>query len=241
MTDSNKNIILIMGVPATGKSVSLRNLPQKDLVYINTDLKELPFKDSFMQTIELKAAEDLTGFINQIEGHDPCKGVVLDTLTFAMDMFESQRVIPFAGTPKGQTAWGDYAQFYKNFIHSIKAGSKDYIIMAHDAQTYNEETMEFDSQIPIKGSVGKRGAEADFTIILTAKQVPIKKLKQHENPLLNITPEEEEDGFKYVFQTRPYKGSGSKCRSPLGLWDRSMLYIDNDASAVLKRVKEYYA
>ena len=104
MTDSNKNIILIMGVPATGKSASLRNLPQKDLVYINTDLKELPFKDSFMQTIQLTAAEDLTGFINQIEGHDPCKGVVLDTLTFAMDMFESQRVIPFAGTPKGQTA-----------------------------------------------------------------------------------------------------------------------------------------
>lgn len=238
---SNKNIILIMGTPAAGKSTSLRNLPQSDMVYINTDLKELPFKDKFMKTIELSQSQDLPNFITQLEGHAPCKGVVLDTLTFAMDMFERQNVLPHAGTAKGQSAWSDYAQFYGNFIHAIKAGTKDYIIMAHDAQRYNEETMEMDSTIPIKGAVGKRGAEADFTIILSARQIPIKQLENWDNPLLNITEEEREDGFKYVFQTRPFKGTGSKCRSPLGLWDRSMLFIDNDAQAVLDRIKEYYA
>lgn len=34
----NKNIVLIMGRPNTGKSTSLRNLKQDTMVYLNTDL-----------------------------------------------------------------------------------------------------------------------------------------------------------------------------------------------------------
>jgi hypothetical protein len=36
----NKNIVLVMGKPNTGKSMSLRNLNQEKMVYLNTDLKE---------------------------------------------------------------------------------------------------------------------------------------------------------------------------------------------------------
>ena len=39
MTVQNKNIVLVMGRPNTGKSSSLRNLPQSSMAYLNCDLK----------------------------------------------------------------------------------------------------------------------------------------------------------------------------------------------------------
>ena len=98
-----------------------------------------------------------------------------------------------------------------------------------------------DTRIPIKGAVGKIGVEADFTTILSTKQIPIKKLDGFENDLLHITDEEKEDGFKHVFCTRVTKESvGEKMRSAMGLWSRKELYIDNDLDQVFDRLKDYY-
>lgn len=230
-----------MGVPSAGKTFGLRTLPQEKYCYLNTDLKEVPFRDKFCKSVEVKNATDILTYIPSIEKQAKVEGVVLDTLTFLMNMYERQEVTPLAGTKQGQQAWGGYAHFYGDFIHAIKAGTKDYIILAHDKAEYNEATMQVESKIPVKGAVGKLGVEGDFTIILRAMQVPISQLEGWENEMLTITPEEEEDGIKYVYQTRPFKGGGNTCRSPDMLWDRKMLYIDSDANAVLKRVKEYYA
>lgn len=237
---------MIMGIPNGGKSTSLRNLPQPDYMYLNTDLKELPFKPKFKGVVEVSDAANILNFIPQIEQEASVSGVVLDTLTFLMDMYERQYVAPHAGTKKGQSAWGDYAKFYGDFIHQIKAGTKDYIVMAHDKSELNENTMEIESKIPVKGAVGKRGVEGDFSFIVAARQVSIKELDKHlqkypECPLLNITEDEREDGFKYVFQTRPFKGTGSTCRAPLMFWNRADLYIDNDANVVMDKIKEFYA
>ena len=238
----NKNVVLIMGAPNTGKTTSLRLLEnQSKMVYLNTDLKEVSFDDSFMKCVDVKNAPDILGFMDEIEGAAPVEGVVLDTLTFAMSMFERQYVAPHAGTKKGQSAWGDYANFYGNLMHKIKAGTKDYIILAHDKAEYNTETMETESKVPVKGAVGRQGVEADFTVIVSAIKMPVKKLQdtKYQNPLLTITEDEEEDGNKYVFQTRPYKGTGNTCRGKWGMWERNYLYIDANADALMKHVKAY--
>lgn len=236
----NKNIVLIMGKPNTGKSTSLMNLHnQNKMVYLNTDLKELPFKSRFIKNVEVANALDVLSYIQEIEQSDQVEGAVLDTLTFLMSMFERQYVNGSANTQK---AWGDYGNFYREFIHAIKAGSKDYAILAHEDSFLNEQSMQMESRVPLKGSVAKIGVEADFTTILSTKQMPIKKLEGHENGLLHITDEEREDGFKYVFATRVTKESvGEKMRSAIGLWDRNELYIDNDLNQVFTRLKEYYA
>lgn len=239
----NKKIILIMGKPNMGKSSSLRNLKQSEMVYFNTDLKELPFKDSFMQNVEISDAKDIVPFIQEVESQPEVKGAVLDTLTFLMSMFERQYVAPYAGTKTGQTAWGDYGNFYREFIHEIKSGSKDYIIFAHEDESLNEQAMTMESRVPVKGAVGKIGVEADFTTILRAQQISVAKLDEMkiENDLLNITDAEREDGVKYVFCTRVTKETaGGKMRSAMGLWNRNELYIDNDVDLVLKRLREYY-
>lgn len=236
----NKNIVLIMGKPNTGKSASLMNLHNQDkMVYLNTDLKELPFKSRFLKDVEVADALDVLAYINEIEQSPRVEGAVLDTITFLMSMYERQYVNSATNTQK---AWGDYGIFYKEFIHAIKAGTKDYAILAHEDTFLNEQSMQMESRVPVKGSVGKIGVEADFTTILSTKQMPIKKLEGHENDLLHITDAEREDGFKYVFCTRVTKESiGEKMRSAIGLWDRRELYIDNDLDQVFNRLKQYYS
>lgn len=239
MSSDNKNIVLIMGPPNTGKSTSLMRLKnQASMVYLNTDLKALPFADKFMVNAEIADAMDVITFIDQIESNPKVTGAVLDTITFLMTMYERQYVTSSADTQK---AWGGYGNFYRTFIHSIKSGTKDYAIMAHEDKTYDEIAMAMTTRVPVKGAVGKIGVEADFTTILSTKQMPIKKLEGYENDLLHITDHEREDGFKYVFCTRISKESvGEKMRSAIGLWARNELYIDNDLEQVFTRLRQYY-
>lgn len=238
---SNKNLILIVGKPSSGKTVSLRNVDAETTAYLNTDLKELPMRNANQfQEVSITDAKDLVPYIDNIEEAEGVQLGVLDTLTFAMEMFATQ----YVNAPhikNTQKAWGDYASFYRNFIHAIKSGTKDYVIYAHTKDVLNESEMVMESKIPVSGQIGDRGVEADFSIILGAKRVPISKLDGWENDMLNITEDEEEDGYKYVFQTRATKDSvGDKMRSPMGLFSRKELYIDNCVEAVRRRVKEYY-
>lgn len=234
----NKNVVLIMGEPSTGKSASLLKMNQPDYVYLNTDLKDLPFADKFAENVEVSNSLDILAYINEIEAQPSIQGAVLDTITFLMDMYERQYVITAADTQK---AWGNYGNFYRDLIHAIKAGSKDYVILAHETSELNDAKGYHENKVPVKGAVGKKGVEADFTTILQTKRVPIKELEKYENDLLHITEEEREDGFKYVFQTRIDKKSlGSKVRSAMDLWARNELYIDNDVNQVFQRLHEYY-
>jgi AAA domain len=237
---TNNHIVLVMGKPNTGKSTSLRNLKNQDsMIYLNTDLKALPFKNKFMKAIDVADAMDVIGYVQQIEQTPAVTGAVLDTLTFLMSMYERQYVLNSTNTQK---AWGDYGNFYRDFIHAIKSGTKDYAILAHEDTILNEQTMQMESKVPVKGSVGKTGVEADFTTILSTKEISIKKLEAYQNDLLHITDEEREDGVKRVFCTRISKEFiGDKTRSAMGLWKREELFIDNDLNQVFTRLREYYA
>lgn len=234
----NNRIVLCTGKPASGKSTSL--LKVKDdpsIVYLNTDLKDLPFRAKFT---ELKITDPMMihQAIAELETKDQFKTVVLDTLTFLMDQYETQYVQTATNTMK---AWGAYAQFYKQFMHAIKGGNKNYIIFAHTKDVYNESELVTEIKVPVKGAVGATGVEADFTTIIGSKKVPLTRLTE-ENDLLNITDREKELGFKYVFQTFIDKDTvNDKMRSSMGLWNDNEKYIDNDILAVTNRLEEYYA
>lgn len=241
-TVGNKNVVLIMGRPNTGKSTSLMNLTNQDrMVYMNADLKELPFKDRFRANIPIADPHEVLSAIEGIESSPNVDGGVLDTITFLMSMYERLYVVPHAGTKQGQSAWGDYGNFYRSVVHALKAGTKNYAVLSHASTELNEQSAMMETSVPIKGAVGRVGVEADFTTILSTKQMPIKKLEGFENDLLHITDEEMEDGYKYVFVTRITKDTvGDKMRSAMGLWSRKELYIDNDLNQVFNRLNQYY-
>jgi hypothetical protein len=242
VSEGNKNVVLVAGPPNTGKTTSLMQMKnQASFVYLNTDLKELPFKHNFLAAAEIAEPEDILEYINQIEENEVATGGVIDTLTFLMGMFERMRVKTSHDTQK---AWGQYGDFYRDFIHRVKSGSKDYAILAHTDTIFNEVKGEYETKVPVKGAVGKVGVEADFSTILGTKQITIKQLEKLgiENDLLHITDEEREDGFKFVFQTRITKETlGEKMRSAMGLWNRNELYIDNNLEQVFSRLRKYYS
>jgi len=234
----NKNIVLITGKPNTGKSWSLINLEEQEkIAYLNTDMKQIPFKSKLLERYIVNPY-DVLNAVGDIEQHPDINMAVLDTISFLMDQVEQQYVLNSRNTQK---AWQDYASFYKQLIHAIKSGTKDYVILAHAKDVMNESEMIMETKIPIKGSIGHTGAEADFSTILGTKKISISEAEKWENDLLTISDEEREDGVKYVFQTRIDKNTiGEKMRSQQGLWSRQEKYINNDIKQVFDRLHTYY-
>lgn len=79
-------------------------------------------------------------------------------------------------------------------------------------------------------------------MVIATKKVPLKHLKDYKSDLLNITPEEEALGFKYVFQTKLTKETvGERLRGPLGMFSTQETFTDNNAQLVMDRLHEYYS
>ena len=246
MSDNNQRVILIAAPPSMGKTHSLFKLADDPgVAYLNTDLKDLPFlipKKNGMKTLKIKEPQVAIDAINSLEESNPeVHTIILDTITFLMNQYETQNVV---GDERAfGAAWQEYASFYHELMHSVKTSEKNFIILAHTSTEYNEGELALETKVPIKGSVGKVGVEADYNIILTAKKITIKNLEPftEDNNLLTFNAREERLGFKYVFQTDLTADTlDLKIRSPMGLWKEEELFIDNDISLLIQRLSEYY-
>jgi hypothetical protein len=59
--------------------------------------------------------------------------------------------------------------------------------------------------------------------------------------MLHLNDEEEELGYKYVYQTKLTKDTvNERIRSPMRMWDIPESYIDNNIEHVLTRLHKYY-
>ena len=244
MSDSNQNdqLVLICGASATGKSASLRNIRnQERWLYMGTEAgKRLPFKNKFRSARVDDPYQVLEAFDYAIENRDSIDGIIVDSITFLMDQYESQYVLT---APNMMKAWSDFQQYFKTLMQDkvIKFG-KPVIFTAHTLKVLNENTGEFEVSVPIKGALKNNGIEAYFSTIVAAKKVPLKDLKDFKNDLLHIEPEDEAVGFKYVFQTKITKQTtGERIRSPMGLFSRDETYMDNDAQILLDHLNKFYA
>jgi hypothetical protein len=233
--------IVIAGQSNTGKSTSLRNLKNREkYAYLNADDKALPIRgaNAFLKNMRITEPTEVLGFYPQFEGYDGCEGVILDTLTYLMGSYERKVVNTSSNTMEG---WKNYGIYYKELNDLIKNSNKTHIIMAHTETLLNEQSMQMESKILVKGAVGKIGVEADHTVVVTTKQMPVAKLKEYDTPLLTYTEAEEASGMKYVFSVQLNKETvGDRTRAPYGFWEAHEQYIDNDIQLVLDRWDEYY-
>jgi hypothetical protein len=215
----NDNLVLVVGKSAAGKSASLMGLnngpnPQ-GVMYLNCEAgKKLPFRSKFKEYVitdplQINEAFDAAETMPQIHT------IVVDTLTYLLDMFESIYVINSANTMK---AW------------------------AHTAETLNENEMAVETKVPVKGSLKSNGIESYFSLVIASKKLPLKSLKDYGSDLLTVSPEEEALGFKYVYQTKLTKETvNERLRGPMGMFSTKETFIDNDIQLVLNRLHEYYA
>lgn len=236
----NDHLVLISGKSATGKSAALMNLKDPEgVLYLNCENnKKLPFKSKFMEKTVTDPLQVFEAFA-WAETKPECHTIVIDSLTYLMDMFESRYVLTASNTMK---AWGEYAQFFKTLMSDKVANStKNIIFTAHTSDVFNEAEMVSETMVKIKGSVMNQGVESYFSTVISAKKVPVGKLVDNETDLISITPEEEAIGYKHCFQVRLTKDTvNERIRSSIGLWGAKEVYIDNDVQKVIDRLHEYY-
>lgn len=236
----NDYLVLISGKTTTGKSTSFMNVENPEgVMYLNTEAgKKLPFKSKFKEFTLTDPLQIFEAF-DEAEKLPDVHTIIVDSLTYLLDMYESEYVLTAADTRK---AWGDFAQFFKKLMQSYVAKStKNVIFTGHTLDTYNEKEMNVETKVPVKGALKNNGIESYFSIVISTKRMPISKLEEYQSDLLNITDQEKTLGFKYVFQTMITKDTvNERIRGPLGLFSTNETYIDNDIQLVINRLKEYY-
>lgn len=237
----NTQLVLISGESGTGKSASLMNLPdQERWLYANCEAgKRLPFRNKFYEE-KITDPYTLYDYMDQaIEQPDAINGMIIDTATFLMEMFESVYVLNATNTQK---AWGQYQQYWKELMQQKVAKLQvPMIILAHTRSELDETTGDYRTVVPVKGALRNNGIEAYFSTVVSTKKMKLKDLTDYKNDLLHITEDDELVGYKHVFQTRITKNTvGERIRSPLGMFARNETFIDNDAHQLLGRLHDYY-
>lgn len=241
MTQVNDNLVLIGGKSAAGKSASLMHLKDPEgVMYLNCEAgKKLPFRTNFKQFTITDPHQVYEAF-EHAESDPKIHTIVVDTLTYLLEMYESLFI---HNSANGQKAWGDFSHYFKTLMQSYVAKStKNVIFLAHTVDVLNEGEMVMETKVPVKGATKNNGIESFFSCVIGAKKVQLKVLKDYQSDLLTITPEEEALGFKYVYQVKLTKETvNERLRGPLGLFETKETFIDNNVQLVLDRLKEYYS
>lgn len=238
-----KQLVLIAGVPASGKSASLMYLKNPERVfYLGTEAgKNLPFPSKF-KTLKsgLNNPLDIFPLFKQVEENKDIDTVIIDSLTFLMELFESKVVLTSQNTMKG---WSDYQQFFKSLMQDIIGQSqKNWILIAHNNSELTN-TGDYKYYVPVKGSLKNVGIEAYFSIIVYSRRVKIDELKalEYDPEYLHITSRDEAVGYKHIFQCEPTKElADSRIRSPLGCFNEKQVFIDNNCQLLLDHLNKYY-
>ncbi len=233
------NFVLISGKSATGKSASLMFLKnQEKCMYLRCEPKRLPFKHNMKEFVITDPYQVHQAF-DSVKDNDNIETIIIDSSTFLMDLFETKHILTLGNKMEG---WQKYQSFWKTLVQDkIASTTKNVIVLAHTRDQLNEKEMSVETFVPVKGALANQGIESYFSCVISTKKVSTENLKQYDNDLLTISPEEEAIGFKYVFQTMLTKETvGERIRGPIGLWQQNETYINNDAGAVIHRLEEYY-
>lgn len=236
----NPYVVLIAGKSGTGKSSSLEGLKDHSKVlYLNCENgRALPFKSGFKE-ITITNPEQVITYINKSKESDKFDTIVIDSLTYLMEMYETKIVLTSSNT---QSAWSGYQQFFKRLMNIVAECNKQIIFTAHTYSQYNETSLDFETSIPVKGALAKNGIESYFSCIISPKKMKLTDLEDYQSNLLTITEDEEDLGFKHVIQTRVTKDTvNERIKTPKNMFSRNETFIDGNVQLVLDRLKEYYA
>lgn len=213
---SNKmsKMILVMGEPASGKTVSLRNIPKNELYYIDCDKKGLNYKGwkndfseekkNYCRTNDGEAVKKILEGISS--SRTDIKYIAIDTINSIMIADEMVRM-----KGKNYNEWQDLAKCIFELI-DIVPGLRDDLTVIFLGHTQTDDEG-FTRLLTNGRKLNKIGLEKYFDTVLISKNM---------------------DG-KYMFETT---SSTSTARVPMGSFEGQQ-YIENDLYEVIKELKEF--
>ncbi|MGL4616531.1 MAG: AAA family ATPase [Shewanella sp.] len=236
---ANNYIVAVCGLAGNGKSHSLMHIPnQNSWLYLNCETnKPLPFVHKFKEVVVTSPA-NLKKLIQQGAANPKCEGIIVDTLTSALDM---QEMHAKRTSDDKYQIWDKYRDYILELFQSGVATCNKPIIFLCHVEMAKDIRGRSKLAISVKGSTANRGIESFFTNIVFADYVELSDLEEFKSPMLNITEDERIDDGKYVFQTRKTAmGLGLNIRSTDNLWSREETFIDNNIMHVLNKLKKLY-
>jgi hypothetical protein len=215
--------ILICGNTGSGKSTSLRNLPLEKTIYINTEMKALPFKGSsrLKQSIKLSDPDEMIGGMDWIEEQDDVDYVVIDSISMLMDMWYMKHLAT-APANKTMQMWGEYKNFGMEVIMKMKASKKFYIMTALMAESTDKFGIVDCQYAKVQGSLAKN-IEAHFTVVAFTDTTEEKGKEPTYGLILKKTA------------SRPLITG----KSPFDFMDGKKVFDDNDLMVLVKEVEDY--
>ena len=212
-------ILCIMGESGSGKTTSMRNLDPKTTYYIDCDKKGLSWRGwktqynaenkNYLKTDNQRTVLDMMHRINDSEGAQHIKTIVIDTINGIMVADEMRR-----SKEKGYDKWLDLAQAIYDIVDYALTMRDDLtvIFIAH-TQTDHDDNGYMFTRIKTSGrKLDKITLESKFPTVLLAKVI---------------------DG-KHVLET---KANFSTAKTPYGAFESAL--VDNDIVEVLKVLEEY--
>ena len=146
---NNNHLVLISGKSSSGKSASLMAIDKPEgVMYLNCENgKKLPFKTKFKE-LTVTDPDQVYQAFTEAEKMADVHTIVIDTLTYLMDMYESTKVLNSTNTMQ---AWGQYAQYMKILMSQIVAKStKNVVFLAHTSDILNEGEMVKETLVKVK-------------------------------------------------------------------------------------------
>lgn len=203
--------ILIEGLPASGKTVSLRNLPPKETFWINADGKFGAWKGfdklynktnkNYIKTADTDQILGLMRVIN--EQQKQIKYIVVDTINAAMVSREMK------DKRNGFDKWSDIGQFGFDIVDAANNMRDDLVVILVGHTSVNDEGYE---NLVVNGrKLEKIQLPAYISVVILARH--------------------EDDKYKYVL-----RGDGCSARVPFGYFD-GVDEIDNDITLVLQELE----
>ena len=206
--------IIIVGPSGSGKSTSLSSLNPKVTAILNTERKQLPFKNAkeFMN-VPIKTVAEFHTALDKAMESDKIKVIVIESFTSLIEIIFREADIRY----KGFDVWSYYNKEIDRILDKSKNSDKYVVFTAIDG-VYDGDNGVEERYVAVDGNRWKKRVEKEFVITLFTDI--------HKS----------DDGIKYRFRTNSIGRDSAK--SPIDMF--ANLFIPNMLGNVIEACERYY-
>ena len=206
--------IIIVGPSGSGKSTSLASLSSETTAILNTERKQLPFKNAkeFMN-VPIKSVSEFHSALDKAMESDKIKVIVIESFTSLIEIIFREADIRY----KGFDVWSYYNKEIDKILDKSKNSDKYVVFTAIDG-VYDGDNGVEERYVAVDGNRWKKRVEKEFVVCLFTDT------------------RKTDDGVSYRFRTNTTGRDSAK--SPMGMFKD--LHIDNCLKGVVEHCEEYY-